>query len=571
MSNRGGRTIGIDLGTSNSVVATIDEGGEPRILSNQQGDAPRCPRWCRFTSAASERAALVGMPARAAGAEPTPSTPSSAVKRLIGRRFDDPEVQQLAAHAALPAWCAAPNGDAWVEVRGPPLSPQEVSAYVLRRAAPRGASDTSAASVGEAIITVPAHFDNQQRRATKDAAEIAGLEVRRLLNEPTAAALGYGAHRGANRRRGRVRPGRRHLRRVDRQRRGRRLRGHLHPRRPLPGRRGHRPRHHRRAPGRRDPHGPRRRRRRRSAALQRLKARGAGPPSTVLSGQRGGPAPAVTSAPAGTGQPARLHAHHARAPSSRRGVAPVLDRLEPPCREAVGPLRAVAPRHRRGAAGGRHDPHAGGAGGASRPSSAAARSRWSTPTRSSPSARPPSAPSSTAPIEGVVLLDVTSRAHRHRRRRRPVQAGHPAQRQRSRRASTRSSPPPSDDQRELLVDVYEGESADARSTTATWAASCAAGCRRRRPARSSCMVEFTVDVDGILRVSASELGSGRRPEISAYAPPPGLTRAEVSRLARQMATDPSLQQSDLKRKFRQRDPPRRTSRQDETRSRQKCN
>jgi len=120
------------------------------------------------------------------------------VKRLIGRRFDDPEVQAWAK--ALPyAIDAAPNGDAWIATHGIPLAPPEISAFVLAELK-SVAEEHLGDPVAEAIITVPAHFDNEQRRATVDAATIAGLKVRRLLNEPTAAALGYGAHRESDQR-----------------------------------------------------------------------------------------------------------------------------------------------------------------------------------------------------------------------------------------------------------------------------------------------------------------------------------------------------------------------------------
>jgi molecular chaperone DnaK len=187
------RTIGIDLGTTNSVVSTIDADGKPRILKNKQGDTVTPS----MISLAGAGAALVGAPAKRQ-AVTSPESTVFAVKRLIGRRFDDPEVQSLAVtlpYGVVPA----PNGDAWVRIGGYHLSPPEVSAMVLAELR-RIAEAHFGGEVGEAIITVPAYFDNQQRQATKDAAEIAGLKVRRLLNEPTAAALGYGAHRGANRR-----------------------------------------------------------------------------------------------------------------------------------------------------------------------------------------------------------------------------------------------------------------------------------------------------------------------------------------------------------------------------------
>jgi molecular chaperone DnaK len=195
MTRTGARTIGIDLGTTNSCVATIDADGRPRILKNRLGDATT-PSTVSFVDGADGRP-LVGMPALR-HAVTNPEHTIFGAKRLIGRRFDDPEVQALAAtlpYRVVPA----PNGDSWVGVRGMTLSPPEVSALILAELRII-AEEQLGGAVDEAIITVPAYFDNQQRQATKDAAEIAGLRVRRLLNEPTAAALGYGAHRGANRR-----------------------------------------------------------------------------------------------------------------------------------------------------------------------------------------------------------------------------------------------------------------------------------------------------------------------------------------------------------------------------------
>jgi len=189
------RTIGIDLGTTNSVVATIDDDGKPRILTNHHGDTVT-PSTVSFADTKDGRP-LVGMPAKRQ-AVTSPRETIHAAKRLIGRRFDDPEVQALAETLPYEV-VSAPNGDAWVQVHGMRLSPQEVSALVLADVR-KTAEAHFGGAVDEAIITVPAYFDNEQRQATKDAAQIAGLRVRRLLNEPTAAALGYGAHRGANRR-----------------------------------------------------------------------------------------------------------------------------------------------------------------------------------------------------------------------------------------------------------------------------------------------------------------------------------------------------------------------------------
>lgn len=191
------RSIGIDLGTTNSCVATIDAQGKPSIISNKTGDSTT-PSMVSFEgSSASDRAPLIGAPAMRR-AVTNPEETLFGVKRLIGRPYNDPEVQELALTLPYSVVSAA-NGDAWVEVCGERRSPQEISAMILREM-----HDTAVAhfddEVDEAIITVPAHFDNAQRKATADAAAISGLKVRRLLNEPTAAALGYGAHRGADKR-----------------------------------------------------------------------------------------------------------------------------------------------------------------------------------------------------------------------------------------------------------------------------------------------------------------------------------------------------------------------------------
>ncbi len=186
--------IGIDLGTTNSVVATVDRDGSPRILTSASGDT-KTPSTVAMDRRSGAR--VVGEAASAI-ATARPRDAVWAVKRLIGRRFDEPQVRAMMG--TLPYEIApAPNGDAWVLLGGELISPQEISALILaemRAIAERYFGEP----VTEAIVTVPAYFDNQQRQATKDAAEIAGLHVRRLLNEPTAAALGYGAHRGANRR-----------------------------------------------------------------------------------------------------------------------------------------------------------------------------------------------------------------------------------------------------------------------------------------------------------------------------------------------------------------------------------
>jgi len=191
------RSIGIDLGTTNSCVATIDRDASPRIITNKQGDTTTPSMVSVVDDAEGNPRPVVGTLAKRR-AVTNPHDTIFGVKRLMGRRYDDPEIRRLARTLPYPV-VAAPNGDAWVALGGELLSPPQVSALVLNEL--RQVAETYFdGEVGEAIITVPAYFDNQQRQATKDAAEIAGLKVRRLLNEPTAAAMGYGAHRGSNRR-----------------------------------------------------------------------------------------------------------------------------------------------------------------------------------------------------------------------------------------------------------------------------------------------------------------------------------------------------------------------------------
>ncbi|MGN6307981.1 MAG: molecular chaperone DnaK [Xanthobacteraceae bacterium] len=179
-----GKVIGIDLGTTNSCVAVMD-GKNPRIIENTEG-ARTTPSVVAFTSD-GER--LVGQPARRQ-AITNPTNTIFAVKRLIGRRYDDPTVekdQKLVPYKIVKAG----NGDAWVEAGGKSYSPSQISAFILQKM-----KETAESSLGEkitqAVITVPAYFNDAQRQATKDAGKIAGLEVLRIINEPTAAALAYG-------------------------------------------------------------------------------------------------------------------------------------------------------------------------------------------------------------------------------------------------------------------------------------------------------------------------------------------------------------------------------------------
>jgi molecular chaperone DnaK len=179
-----GKLIGIDLGTTNSCVA-IMEAGEPKVIPNAEGGRTT-PSVVAF-SESGER--LVGQIA-ARQAITNPQNTISAVKRLMGRRFDDPEVQKAAK--VLPYKIVkADNGDAWVEIRGKAYSPAEISAFVLQKMK-QSAEDYLGEKVTEAVITVPAYFNDSQRQATKDAGRVAGLDVLRIINEPTAASLAYG-------------------------------------------------------------------------------------------------------------------------------------------------------------------------------------------------------------------------------------------------------------------------------------------------------------------------------------------------------------------------------------------
>ena len=178
------KVIGIDLGTTNSCVAVM-EGGKPRVLENAEG-MNTTPSIVAFSSD-DER--LIGLPAKRQ-AVTNPTNTLFAIKRLIGRRFEDPMVEKdkkLVPYKIV----KGPSGDAWVEVHGTPYSPQQISAFILQKM-----KETAEAKLGEkveqAVITVPAYFNDAQRQATKDAGRIAGLEVLRIINEPTAAALAYG-------------------------------------------------------------------------------------------------------------------------------------------------------------------------------------------------------------------------------------------------------------------------------------------------------------------------------------------------------------------------------------------
>ena len=179
-----GKMIGIDLGTTNSCVA-IMEGGKPKVIENSEGDRTT-PSIVAFTK---DGEVLVGQSAKRQ-AVTNPGNTLGAVKRLIGRKFGDDVVKKDVSMVSYKV-VKADNGDAWVEVQGKKMAPPEVSARVLMKMK-KTAEDYLGEPVTEAVITVPAYFNDSQRQATKDAGRIAGLNVKRIINEPTAAALAYG-------------------------------------------------------------------------------------------------------------------------------------------------------------------------------------------------------------------------------------------------------------------------------------------------------------------------------------------------------------------------------------------
>ena len=179
-----GKIIGIDLGTTNSCVAVMD-GGEAKVIENAEGDRTT-PSIIAY---ANDGEVLVGQPAKRQ-AVTNPDNTLFAIKRLIGRQFED-EVVQKDIKMVPYKIAKADNGDAWVEVNGEKMSPPQISAQTLKKMK-KTAEDFLGESVTEAVVTVPAYFNDAQRQATKDAGRIAGLDVKRIINEPTAAALAYG-------------------------------------------------------------------------------------------------------------------------------------------------------------------------------------------------------------------------------------------------------------------------------------------------------------------------------------------------------------------------------------------
>src|SRR6202030_4190341 len=184
------KAIGIDLGTTNSCVAVM-EGSTAKVIENAEG-ARTTPSMVAFTESGE---ILVGQPAKRQSIV-NPENTIFAIKRLIGRRYDDPMTQK---DKGMVPYKIVPNqtGDAWVEVRGKKYSPSQISAFILQKMK-ETAEAYLGGSVTQAIITVPAYFNDAQRQATKDAGRIAGLEVLRIINEPTAAALAYGLDKKKN-------------------------------------------------------------------------------------------------------------------------------------------------------------------------------------------------------------------------------------------------------------------------------------------------------------------------------------------------------------------------------------
>lgn len=179
-----GKIIGIDLGTTNSCVSVLD-GDSVKVIENAEG-ARTTPSIIAYTD---DGETLVGMPAKRQ-AVTNPDNTLFAIKRLIGRRFEDKEVQkdiEMVPYKII----KADNGDAWVDIKGDKMAPPQISAEILKKMK-KTAEDYLGESVAEAVVTVPAYFNDAQRQATKDAGRIAGLDVKRIINEPTAAALAYG-------------------------------------------------------------------------------------------------------------------------------------------------------------------------------------------------------------------------------------------------------------------------------------------------------------------------------------------------------------------------------------------
>ncbi len=520
------RTIGIDLGTTNCCVATLDDDGAPRIITNQQGETTTPSMVSVAENDAGELHALVGTPAKRR-AVTNPEETVFGVKRLMGRRFDDADVQALARTLPYPV-VPAPNGDAWVSLRGELMAPQQVSALVLAELR-RVAEAHFGGEVGEAIITVPAYFDNAQRQATVNAARIAGLEVRRLLNEPTAAAIGYGAHRGDNRR----------FAVCD-------LGGgtfdvsivnvedgvfeviSTHGDAFLGGDDFDRAIIEQLAGEVRDQHGADLAED--AQALQRLKLEAQQVKHTLSSAREASiRLPFLTK---GAGGKSVDYQRAVTRHQLEAWTQPIIDRLQAPCREAVarcglepsqidavilvgGMTRMPAVQRQIAAIFGRqplkvvNPDEIVSVGAATQVALLDGR------------------------FEGVVLLDVTSRAlglHADGGRYQqviPRNATIPTREHKIIATTT-------DDQTELAFDIYEGESPDPRENRHLGRYVCV-GLPPAPAGDVLVLVDLTVNVDGILHVAVSELGSDERPELHMVATA-GLTRADVKLLTRTVAT-----------------------------------
>ena len=184
------KVIGIDLGTTNSCVAVM-EGTQAKVLENAEG-ARTTPSVVAFTDGDEK---LIGQPAKRQ-AVTNPENTIFAVKRLMGRNFEDPTVKKDIESATFKI-IKAENADAWIEAKGKKYSPSQISAFVLQKMK-ETAEKYLGQEVTKAVITVPAYFNDAQRQATKDAGKIAGLEVLRIINEPTAASLAYGLDKKVN-------------------------------------------------------------------------------------------------------------------------------------------------------------------------------------------------------------------------------------------------------------------------------------------------------------------------------------------------------------------------------------
>ena len=223
-----GKTIGIDLGTTNSCVAVM-EGGEPTVLENAEGGRTT-PSVVAFTDSGDR---LVGTVAKRQ-AVMNPENTIFSIKRFMGRKEAEVKEEETIVPYKV---VAGPNGDVRVDVRDKQYSPPEISAMILQKLK-TDAEAKLGETVDSAVITVPAYFNDDQRQATKDAGKIAGLEVKRIINEPTAASLAYGLDKERGRPHDpRLRPRRRHLRRLGARNRRRRLRGEVDRRRQPPRRR----------------------------------------------------------------------------------------------------------------------------------------------------------------------------------------------------------------------------------------------------------------------------------------------------------------------------------------------